>query len=137
MNFHIQIHLALHLFLVEEVPTHTESEHPLIEWVVRSEEICPVALSCIHMTHHYEETRVLQMKIGIYVHHRVVAHLRSVVSRLYGILSEGRTVVRRIIFCEIPSVGAKIAFQYVGNFEFQIQISVYVEIRNRYDVIVG
>ena len=60
---------------VEEIPRHTKAEDAVVQRVVGREEV--VAVATVHMTHHDEETGVLQMEIGIYVHNGVVADVHT------------------------------------------------------------
>lgn len=55
---------------------------------MRSEEVVLVALSCIDMAHHYEETGVLDVNVGVNIDDRIVAYLYVVLAvALYRILS--------------------------------------------------
>ena len=103
--------------LVVEVPADTKSEYALVERVVWCKEVVGLALSCIDMTHHHEESRALQVEVGINIHDRVVAHFRSVLASLYCILSECGTVVGCIILCEESCIGSEVAFQHACNLE--------------------
>ena len=76
------------------------------------------ALAGIHVAHHNEESRVLQVEVCVSVHYRISARLYAYVRIfLYGLLSESRAVFRRIIFREVSDIGSKIAFQHFGNLE--------------------
>ena len=68
--------MCLRRLLVEEVPAYAEAEDSfLVERIVRREEIVAVALSGVHVTHHYEEACVLEVEVGVDVHYGVVAPL--------------------------------------------------------------
>lgn len=114
--------------LVVEVPADTKSEYALVERVVWCKEVVGLALSCIDMTHHHEESRALQVEVGINIHDRVVAHFCAIVARLNGILSESRAVVGCVILCEESCIGSEVAFQHTRNLESEEQIGVDVEV---------
>ena len=103
--------------LVVEVPADTKSEYALVERVVWCKEVVGLALSCIDMTHHHEESRALQVEVGINIHYRVVAHFCAIVARLNSILSESRAVVGCVILCEESCIGSEVAFQHTCNLE--------------------
>ena len=77
--------------LIEEVPTYSNTEHSLVHRIMRSEEVVLVALSCIDVAHHYEETGVLDVNVGVNIDDRIVAYLYVVLAvALYRILSHIR-----------------------------------------------
>jgi hypothetical protein len=47
---------------------------------MRSEEVVLVALSCIDVAHHYEETGVLDVNVGVNIDDRIVAYLYVVLA---------------------------------------------------------
>ena len=73
--------------LVEEVPTQSESQHSFVERVVGCQEVVLLARPSIHMTHHKEETCVLQMEVGIDVDNRIISDFCLAVTCLHRILT--------------------------------------------------
>lgn len=122
--------------LVEEIPAHTESEYSLVKWIVGRKEVVAVALTCIYMAHHHEETSVLQVEIGVYINQRIVAHLGTAVAGLNTILSKSRAIVGCIILGEVACIGTEVALKHSCNLESQIQIGVDIEIGHWYNVVV-
>ena len=71
------------------------------------------------MTHHDEETGVLEVEVGINVNNRTIANFRSVIAFLHGELSQSGTIVGSIIFGEEEYVGSEVATQHFGYLETQ------------------
>ena len=44
---------------------------------MRRKEILPIATATIHMTHHNEETGVLEMHVGIHIHKGISTNLHT------------------------------------------------------------
>ena len=65
------------LHLIKEVPRQTEAEDAAIGGIMRRKEILPVATATIHMTHHDEETGVLEMHVGIHIHKGITTNLHT------------------------------------------------------------
>ena len=79
---------------IKEVPTYTEAEDSLVERVVGNLEVVPAAHLVVYMTHHDEESCVLQEEVGIDVYLGEIANLdvlRAIV--LHGEGVHHRTVV--------------------------------------------
>ena len=95
--------------LIKEVPADSEPEHAAIEWIMRHKKIVLVARTLVDMSHHHEETRVLDVHIGVYVHNGVVAHLHVLVSvPLYRILAQCRRIVWSLVARKVSHVGTKV-----------------------------
>ena len=91
-----------------------------------------LSLTGIDMTHHDEETCLLEMHVRIDVDNRIASQLYVVFSIvLYCILTYGGTIVWRIIFSEVSDVRAQIHLQHPRYFKAQIQVAVYIDVRNR------
>ena len=106
--------------LVEEIPAHTESEYSFVKWIVGRKEVVAVALTCIYVAHHHEETSVLQVEVGVYINQRIVAHLGTAVASLNTILSKSRAIVGCIILGEVACIGTEVALKHSCNLESQI-----------------
>lgn len=128
--------MCLRRLLVEEVPAYAEAEDSFVERIVRREEVVAVALSGVHVTHHYEEACVLEVEVGVDVHYGVVAHFRAAVAFLHAELSQCRAVVWRVILGEVSGVSTEIALQNLCYAELQIQVGVYVEVGHGQSVVI-
>ena len=71
------------------------------------------------MTHHDEETGVLEVEVGINVNNRTIANFRSMIAFLHGELSQSGTIVGSIISGEEEYVGSEVATQHFGYLETQ------------------
>ena len=93
---------------------------------MRGKEIILLASPSIHMAHHNEKARVLQMEVGIDISNGIITYFYSAIcsvgSRicLYGVLTEARIIIRSKIFRKIPHVSTEIATQHTGNLEFDV-----------------
>ena len=93
---------------------------------MRSKEIILLAGSGIHVAHHNEKARVLQMKVGIDISNGIITYFYSAIcsvgSRicLHGILTEAGIIIRSKIFRKISHVSTEIATQHTGNLEFDV-----------------
>ena len=105
--------MCLRRLLVEEVPAYAEAEDSFVELIVRREEVVAIALSGVHVTHHYEEACVLEVEVGVDVHYGVVAHFRAAVAFLHAELSQCRAVGWCVILGEVSGVGTENALQHV------------------------
>ena len=97
---------------------------------MRREKIVLPSASGIDMTGHQEESRLLELEIGIDIHDGIVADLRQTVTCLNSELSQRRTVVGGIIAGEITQIGPQVAFQHTRNLKAQIEIGVDIESGN-------
>ena len=94
------------LTLIIEVPREAETQHALIEWVVRGIEIVLVARTCIDMAHHDEEATLLELEVGIDIDDRIITHLGAQGGvLLHTIHAYLRTVFWCIVAGEIAHIG--------------------------------
>ena len=65
------------LHLIKEVPRKTEAENTAISGIMGSKEILHAATTAVDVTHHDEESGMLQMHVGIYINERITANLHA------------------------------------------------------------
>ncbi len=95
---------------------------------MRSEEVVLVALSCIDMAHHYEETGVLDVNVGVNIDDRIVAYLYVVLAvALYRILSHIRCIVGSFIACKVAHVSTQVYVQHLYYLELDVEVGVGIE----------
>ena len=94
---------------------------------MRHEEL--VAFAGIDVAHHQEKPRVLEIHIGIYVNHGIVAYLDTVFAVfLYCELSESRAVVMRIVLGKESHVASQVNVEHMSYSEAQEKVGVNVEV---------
>lgn len=107
--------------LIKEIPAHTESEDTSVERIVWNEEVVFVARTFVHVCHHDEESRVLDMYVSVDVDDGVVAHLDIVLAiALHRKLAQSWRVVRSFIAGEVSGVGSQFHVEYLHHWELEI-----------------
>lgn len=108
---------------IEEVPAHTEMERAWVDGIMRCPEGMPGTL--IDVVHSHIKAAMLQVKVCIHIHYRVVAYLHSrVLIVLHGKLAHRSGIVGCVIGGEVAEVAAQLHPQNLGQAEEEIDVGV-------------
>ena len=87
------------------------------------------ACTGIDMTHHHEETCLLEVHVGIDIHQWIIAHLNiGAAIVLNGKLTDGGTIVQGLVLGEIAHVATKVNTQHTGYLEPQVEVGIYIQV---------